>query len=78
MYFNPAVACSKDPAQFFAEQLYKSMKGLGTDEDTLNRIMISRCEVDMAKIKAAFKAKYGKTLHSFIKVIQGIISGQSK
>lgn len=44
------------------------MKGLGTDDDTLMRIMVSRCEVDMVHIKVDFKAKYGKTLYSFIKV----------
>ena len=63
-----SVACSKDRASYFAEQLHKSMKGAGTDEDTLNRIMVSRCEKDMEEIKRAFHAKYGKSLFSFIKV----------
>lgn len=44
------------------------MKGIGTDEDTLTRVMVSRCEIDMEQIKRAFKDKYGKTLYSFIKV----------
>lgn len=65
------MSVSRDPADFFATQLYKSMKGLGTDEDTLTRIMVSRCEVDMENIKTVFKKKYGKTLYSFIKVSLG-------
>ena len=67
--------CSKDTPSFFAGRLYKSMKGLGTDEDTLTRIMVARCEVDMVEIKAAFQKKYGKTLYSFIKV--GTLRGEA-
>lgn len=61
------VQCSRDPAGFFSEQLYRSMKGAGTDENTLNRIMVSRSEKDMETIKTAFAAKYKKSLYSFIK-----------
>ena len=62
------VTCSKDTAKFFAGKLYKSMKGAGTDDETLIRVMVSRCEVDMENIKTSFKSQYGKTLYSFIKV----------
>lgn len=43
-------------------------QGLGTDDATLVRVMVSRCEVDMVQIKSAFRAKYYKSLESFIKV----------
>ena len=42
-----AVRCSRDPGRFFASRLYDAMKGLGTDESTLIRIMVSRCEVSI-------------------------------
>lgn len=58
--------CAKSRPAFFAERLYKSMKGLGTDDRTLIRIMVSRCEVDMVQIKQEFERTYGKTLNSFI------------
>jgi len=51
---------------FFAERLYKSMKGLGTDDKTLVRIVVTRADIDMSEIKEAFNTKYGKSLGSFI------------
>uniref|UniRef100_A0A670ZF48 Annexin n=1 Tax=Pseudonaja textilis TaxID=8673 RepID=A0A670ZF48_PSETE len=61
------VKCMRNKPAYFAERLYKSMKGLGTDDDTLIRLMVSRCEIDMIDIKAEFKGMYGKSLYSFIK-----------
>ncbi|GLH10919.1 Annexin, partial [Gryllus bimaculatus] len=59
-------AIKREFSDFFAERLYKSMKGLGTDDKTLIRIVVTRCEVDMVDIKAAFFRRYQKTLESFI------------
>eukprot|EP00731_Ephydatia_muelleri_P012386 Em0006g1280a len=61
------VKCVKDKSAFFAEKLYKSMKGAGTDDNTLVRVVVTRSEVDMVNIKNAFRRLYGKTLGSFIK-----------
>ena len=63
-----AVKSIRDRPAFYAEKLYKSMKGAGTDEHTLTRIMVSRSEADMVQIKQSFQEHYGKTLASFIKV----------
>ncbi|XP_074647038.1 annexin-B12-like [Tubulanus polymorphus] len=52
---------------FFAERLYRSMKGLGTNDTTLIRIIVTRCEKDMVQIKQEFQKMYGKSLESFIK-----------
>ena len=41
---------------------------MGTDDDTLIRVMVSRAEIDMLDIRANFKRLYGKSLYSFIKV----------
>uniref|UniRef100_S4RNL1 Annexin n=1 Tax=Petromyzon marinus TaxID=7757 RepID=S4RNL1_PETMA len=60
------VKCLRNTQGFFAERLYKSMKGLGTKDSTLIRIMVSRCEVDLFDIRREFKQLYGKSLHSFI------------
>uniref|UniRef100_H3BFB1 Annexin n=1 Tax=Latimeria chalumnae TaxID=7897 RepID=H3BFB1_LATCH len=61
------VKCTKNKPAYFAERLYKSMKGLGTTDSILIRVMVSRCEVDMLDIRSEFKKNYGKSLHSFIK-----------
>lgn len=46
--------CSVDPVPYFSERLFKSMKGMGTDDKALMRIVISRSEVDLQKIKEHF------------------------
>ncbi|KAJ2952588.1 hypothetical protein O0L34_g6911 [Tuta absoluta] len=60
---------------FFAEQLHKSMKGLGTNDRQLIRVMVTRCEVDLGDIADIFQAKYGETLQSWI---EGDCSGHYK
>ena len=39
------VMCVRSRPQFFSERLWKSMKGAGTNDDTLIRIVVSRSEV---------------------------------
>ncbi|XP_070544345.1 annexin-B12-like isoform X2 [Ptychodera flava] len=60
------VRCVRNKAAYFAEQLYKSMKGLGTDDDTLIRVVVSRCEKDMVQIKHEFQRMYSQPLSQFI------------
>lgn len=62
-----SVKCVKSVPTYFAERLHESMKGAGTDESTLNRIMVSRSEIDMLDIRAEFKKLYEYSLHSAIK-----------
>ncbi|XP_044051179.1 annexin A3a [Siniperca chuatsi] len=61
------VKCVKSVPAYFAERLYESMKGGGTDESTLNRIMVSRSEIDLLDIRAEFKKLYKYSLYSAIK-----------
>ncbi|NWR17563.1 ANXA2 protein, partial [Emberiza fucata] len=61
-----SVQCIQNKQLYFADRLYDSMKGKGTRDKVLIRIMVSRCEADMLKIKSEFKRKYGKSLYYFI------------
>ncbi|KAH0619808.1 hypothetical protein JD844_014096 [Phrynosoma platyrhinos] len=64
--FINLVQCIQNKQLYFADRLYDSMKGKGTRDKILIRIMVSRSEVDMLKIKSEFKRKYGKSLYYFI------------
>ncbi|EMP41484.1 Annexin A2 [Chelonia mydas] len=66
--FLNLVQCIQNKQLYFADRLYDSMKGKGTRDKILIRIMVSRSEVDMLKIKSEFKRKYGKSLYYFIQV----------
>ena len=50
-------------------------QGGGTDESTLNRIMVGRSEIDMLDIRAEFKKLYEYSLHSAIEVRSLYIQG---
>lgn len=67
--------CVNNKAEFFAHQLHKSMKGLGTNDRQLIRIVVTRCEIDMVEIKGAFERIFNESLKSFIK---GDTSGSYK
>ncbi|XP_053559581.1 annexin A5 isoform X2 [Bombina bombina] len=52
---------------YFAETLYKAMKGAGTDDCTLVRVMVSRSEIDLLDIRQEFRKNFGKSLYQMIK-----------
>ncbi|CAB3370876.1 Hypothetical predicted protein [Cloeon dipterum] len=64
--FLSIVRIVRKRAAYFARRLYESMKGLGTDDHTLIRIIVSRCEIDLGDIKQEFLAQYGQTLEKWI------------
>merc|ERR1740123_2488492 len=59
---------SASPYDYWAQKLRDSMKGLGTNDDDLIRIVVTRCEIDMMQIKNVFGQRYGngKTLKDWI------------
>lgn len=56
------IACIRDKYDYLATRLHDSMAGMGTDDRTLIRIIVSRSEIDLKEIKEVYEAKYGKTL----------------
>nr|XP_060634979.1 annexin A5 [Anolis sagrei ordinatus] len=51
---------------YLAESLYYAMKGAGTDDDTLIRIIVSRSEIDLLDIRKEFRKNFAKSLYHAI------------
>lgn len=69
------VECVQDISRWYATRLRKAMHGIGTDDRTLIRIIVSRSEIDLGDIKAQYEALYNKTLES---EVRGETSGDYK
>ncbi|XP_053251331.1 annexin A13 isoform X2 [Podarcis raffonei] len=61
------VRCARDCQAYFATRLYESMKGAGTDEETLIRILVTRAEIDLQTIKERFQQMYSRSLAEAIR-----------
>ncbi|KAL4291941.1 hypothetical protein GQ457_14G018560 [Hibiscus cannabinus] len=48
------VRCLKDPKKYFEKVLRDSMQRLGTDEDALTRVIVTRAEKDLKEIKELY------------------------
>ncbi|KAI5008570.1 annexin D3-like [Hordeum vulgare subsp. vulgare] len=57
-----AVWCLTSPEKHFAEMIRESVVGLGTYEDMLTRVVVSRAEVDMEQIKEEYRARFKTTV----------------
>nr|XP_033510599.1 annexin D2 isoform X2 [Nicotiana tomentosiformis] len=49
-----AIKCLTEPEKYFEKVLRLAMKGLGTDEESLTRVVATRAEVDMELIKERY------------------------
>uniref|UniRef100_A0A8C2Q7Z9 Annexin n=1 Tax=Cyprinus carpio TaxID=7962 RepID=A0A8C2Q7Z9_CYPCA len=58
--------CFENKQLYFANRLQDAMKSKGAKEKVLTRIIVSRCEVDLKKIRQEFKAHHGKSLYQTI------------
>ncbi|XP_044155239.1 annexin A7 isoform X2 [Bufo gargarizans] len=58
--------CAINRPAYFAERLYKSMKGAGTKDSTLIRVIVTRSEIDLVQVKQAFVQMYQKSVASMI------------
>ncbi|MCD7468704.1 Annexin D2 [Datura stramonium] len=63
-----AIKCLTEPEKYFEKVLRLSMKRLGTDEESLTRVVATRAEVDMELIKEKYYKRNSVTLASAISV----------
>lgn len=66
------IDCNQSTPTFYAKRLYESMKGWGTTDSTLVRIVVSRCEIDLGNIKKEYENLYKKSL---VQDVRGDTSG---
>lgn len=55
------------PSEYFATRVHEAIKGAGTKDKLLMRILITRDEVDMPQIKECYKKLYGKDMVDAVK-----------
>jgi hypothetical protein len=60
------VRIAKNKDGFFADQLYKTLQGVASEDKRLMRLIISRSEKDLAGIKSEFEKQYKIGLHALI------------
>ena len=63
------------PSEYFATRIRTAIKGAGTNDKMLIRVIVSRHEIDMKIIKQYFKQLYGKDL---VKEVEDDVSGDYK
>ncbi|XP_008308083.1 annexin A2-like [Cynoglossus semilaevis] len=64
--FLTLVECFENKQLYFANRLGEAMKSKGAKEKVVTRIMVSRCEVDLMKIRTEFKRLHGRSLYQTI------------
>ena len=70
--FRALVYATLLPSEYFATRVNEAIKGIGTKDHLLMRVIITRDEIDMPQIKECYKKLYGK---SMIEAIKDDISG---
>lgn len=64
--FLTLVECFENKQVYFANRLNEAMKGKSAKEKVLTRIVVSRCEIDLMKIRTEFKRQHKKSLYQAI------------
>ena len=55
------------PSEYFAYRIHKAVKGIGTKDTILIRVLVSRDEIDIERIKRYYKQLYDKSLYDTVK-----------
>uniref|UniRef100_A0A183UWH1 Annexin n=2 Tax=Toxocara canis TaxID=6265 RepID=A0A183UWH1_TOXCA len=60
--FITVIECIQSTPKFFAHRIHHTMKGFGTNDSELIRLIVSRSECDLALIRDAYPTEFEKTL----------------
>ena len=71
--YRTIVYATLSPSEYFATRVNDAIKGFGTKDQLLMRVLITRDEIDMPQIKQYFKQLYGKDM---VEAIRSDISGE--
>ncbi|XP_075219954.1 annexin A13-like [Lycorma delicatula] len=64
--YGTVVRYADDPAEYYAEELYNAMIGLGTNDEKLIRIIATQSDAELKQIKNKYKQLYSRSLESSI------------
>ena len=70
--YRTIVYATLSPSEYFATRVNDAIKGIGTKDKLLMRVLITRDEIDMPTIKQYYKQLYGKDM---VEAIRNDISG---
>ena len=70
--YRTIVYATLSPSEYFATRVNEAIKGVGTKDRLLMRVLITRDEVDMPTIKQYYKQLYGKDM---VEAVKNDISG---
>ena len=73
--FRTIVYATISPSEYFATRVQEAIKGFGTNDKLLIRVLITRDEIDMPAIKQYYKQLYGKDM---VEAVKSDISGDYK
>ena len=65
--YRTIVYATLSPSEYFATRVNEAIKGVGTKDRLLMRVLITRDEIDMPTIKQYYKQLYGKDMVTAIK-----------
>lgn len=61
------VDCSQNIPGFEADVLNRAIAGLGTDDDSMIRVIVTRSEIDMEQVKVEYQKRFKQSLAEAIK-----------
>ena len=61
------VYATLSPSEYFATRVHDAVKGLGTKDHLLIRVIVTRSEIDMPQIKQYYRQLFGKDMYEDVK-----------